>query len=492
MKENNLSDDKVGDFITKACEKYSEDVVNNIGTGIVSCTWKIENEDGKQEGENVQLDLMLVKQDVLDFTEFAFWSPREEESKFKGAHRNILLMSIAEMINFKVIEKAMDKEGKEVPAVWERLFFDLRKGLMGGKQTRISPKSGKLVKGKKTFDKKLLSADKNKIVEMLLGPDATEKDVNSLETIIKYMNSKKFPYQDKKKQIFDKASTEIEKQFGEIPPQLKSIVQEETMLTEAKLDISKGISHLEHLEDLVLNSGKAGGDFAVQTIMKFIDSIKDQNEDVIVSEKIDGAPSLFFGKDPAGKFFVATKSIFGKKQRVAYSLADIQRQWTGGIVQVLSFAFKNLKPAFKSRNTAGQGDILFVSKGAKSVTEHEGQKYLTFQPNTIMYAVPVDSKSDLFKNVKQANLGIVVHGAYETSFGLGQRVDINRLPEEATTAVADEINRDKRVFAIDPFVKDISPLQGAEDEMIEITELSKSIEGILDNVDPEFTITSSF
>jgi len=486
VKENNLSVDEIGDFITKACEEYSEDVVNNTGTGIVSCSWKIENEDGKQNDEFVQLDLMLVKQDVLDFTEFAFWSPQEGDSEYKGAHRNILLMAIAEMINFKVIEKAMDAEGVEVPAIWERLFLDLRKGLMQGKQTRVSPKSGKLVKGKKTFDKKLLSANKEEIIDMLLGPDGTEKDVNSFETIVKYMNSDSFPYQDKKKEIFKKAAQEIKKQFGELPPQIKSMVQEDTMLKESKLDISKGIRHLEHLEDLILSSGKEGGAFGVETVRKFTDSVKDQNEDVVVSEKIDGAPSLFFGKDPAGKFFVATKSIFGKKQRVAYSLADIQRQWSGGIVQVLSFAFKTLKPAYKTRNTAGQGDILFVSKAAKNITEHEGQKFITFQPNTIMYAIPVDPKSDLFRNVRAANLGIVVHGAYETRFGEGQRVDINRLPEKAVTAIAEEIDRDKRVFAIDPFVKDISPIRGSEDELEELSELSKSVEGMLDEVDEEF------
>jgi len=252
------------------------------------------------------------------------------------------------------------------------------------------------------------------------------------------------------------------------------------------IDVSKGISHLEHLEDFLLIKGKEGAEQGLDTVNKFVSKIQDENEDVIVSEKIDGAPSLFFGKAPDGRFFVSTKSIFNKEQKVAYSLADIQRLWTGGIVAVLSFAFKNLKPAFKVPDTCGQGDVLFVSKAGKNLTEHEGQRYLTFQPNVIMYAVPVDNKSELYRNVKMANVGIVIHGAYETNFGVNRRVELDRLPDQKARDLAESLNKDRRVFAIDPFIDDMSVLKGSEAIMNEIKELSQSVESALDEVDPEF------
>lgn len=253
------------------------------------------------------------------------------------------------------------------------------------------------------------------------------------------------------------------------------------------IDVSKGITHLEHLEDFLLVGGKEGGEKALDTVRKFVASVREDSEDIVVSEKIDGAPSLYFGKDPDGRFFVSTKSLFNKvEQKIGYSLADIQRLWSGGIVPILSMAFKNLKPAFKSRNMVGQGDILFVSKNSKSVTEHEGQKYITFQPNTIMYAVPADPKSDLYKNVKQANLGIVVHGAYESTYDTNNRLDLNRLADKAVTEIAQELDKDSKVFAVDPYVKDISPLKGSEDELTEISELVSSVESAIDDIDPEF------
>ena len=59
----------------------------NIGAGTITC-----NYDGKQKNKKVQLDLMIV--DNLNLAKFNFWSPHEEQSKWKGIYRNILLASI--------------------------------------------------------------------------------------------------------------------------------------------------------------------------------------------------------------------------------------------------------------------------------------------------------------------------------------------------------------------------------------------------------------
>jgi len=257
-------------------------------------------------------------------------------------------------------------------------------------------------------------------------------------------------------------------------------------MSNQKIDVSKGLQHLQHLEDFLLVAGKEGSEQALDTIQKFTNKVKNQSSDIIVSEKIDGAPSLYFGKDPDGKFFVSTKSIFAKQQKIAYSLADIQRLWSGELVNILSSAFKSLKGAFKTRGVCGQGDVLFSNKSQKSSTEYEGQQYITFQPNVIMYAIPVDSKSELFKNIRMSNFGIVVHGAYETAYGIYNRIELDRLPDTEAKKIAEDLNRDIKVFAIDPFVEDISVMKGSENEINELGELVKSISAAQDEIDPDF------
>jgi hypothetical protein len=55
-----------------------------------------------------------------------------------------------------------------------------------------------------------------------------------------------------------------------------------------------------------------------------------------------------------------------------------------------------------------QGDLMFTSDVETETID--GVKYYTFQPNTIVYAVPVDS--DLGKTINKAKVGIVWHTTY--------------------------------------------------------------------------------
>jgi len=58
-----------------------------------------------------------------------------------------------------------------------------------------------------------------------------------------------------------------------------------------------------------------------------------------------------------------------------------------------------------------QGDLMFTND--KGSTKFEDGKYITFQPNTILYAVKEDS--DLGKRIAKAKLGIVFHTTYSGS-----------------------------------------------------------------------------
>ena len=86
-------------------------------------------------------------------------------------------------------------------------------------------------------------------------------------------------------------------------------------------------THLEHLEDDIINNGVRGGRNAVN----FLYSLKDMltgssRKRVNVTVKWDGAPAIFAGTNPEnGKFFVGTKSIFNKTPKINYTPADIRK-----------------------------------------------------------------------------------------------------------------------------------------------------------------------
>jgi hypothetical protein len=129
-----------------------------------------------------------------------------------------------------------------------------------------------------------------------------------------------------------------------------------------------------------------------------------------VSVKWDGAPAVICGQDPqTKKFFVATKSLFNKTPKVNYSHSDIDANHGGsGVAAKLHAAFDALKDAGISGIL--QGDLMFTPGDIKTQTI-DGETLYTFQPNTIMYAVP--TKSDLGKRIAKSQIGIVFHTQYK-------------------------------------------------------------------------------
>ena len=192
--------DELFDFIAGKAKKVSNTVVSNKGTGVISLQFPISNTDGKQKNKKVQLDLMIV--DNLDLAKFNFWSPHEEQSKWKGIYRNIILSSMASVMDFEVLEKGYDENDVEVPTLFKRNFIDLKRGLMRGLQTRIG-KSGKLfAKGRKqTLETKVLENQPEGIIKAILGPAFTVRDAESFESLFKILDHPKYLYRSKKKEI---------------------------------------------------------------------------------------------------------------------------------------------------------------------------------------------------------------------------------------------------------------------------------------------------
>ena len=167
-------------------------------------------------------------------------------------------------------------------------------------------------------------------------------------------------------------------------------------------------THLEHLEDDIINRGAAGGDNAIN----FLKSVRNMlagttGSKTNITVKWDGAPAIICGINPEnGKFFVGTKSVFNKNPKINYTVADIRRNHGGVVAQKLEVCLANLKRL----NIKGilQGDLLFTND--KKVISIDGEKMLSFTPNTITYAVP--QNSGIGKRIANAKMGIVFHTQY--------------------------------------------------------------------------------
>jgi hypothetical protein len=166
--------------------------------------------------------------------------------------------------------------------------------------------------------------------------------------------------------------------------------------------------HLEHLEDEILNYGVDGGRAAINFLRSLRDMMAGSSRSSInMTVKWDGAPAIFAGIDPSdGKFFVAKKSVFNVSPKLYKNNAEIDADLSGALQSKFKVALKELSKL--GIEGVLQGDLMFTDD--VETTDIDGVKYYTFQPNTIVYAVPVDS--DFGKKINTARIGIVWHTTY--------------------------------------------------------------------------------
>ena len=168
-------------------------------------------------------------------------------------------------------------------------------------------------------------------------------------------------------------------------------------------------THLEHLEDNILNGGSEGGKEAVAFLRSLGKMLDQGGADARVTVKWDGAPAVICGTNPDnGRFFVGTKSVFNAvSPKIIYSEEDVDRIYPPGqLAEKLKASYKYLSQL--SIPNVVQGDLLFTDDKYEAVIG--GDTCIAFQPNTIVYAVPKDS--DIGQKISESKLGIVFHTSY--------------------------------------------------------------------------------
>lgn len=214
-------------------------------------------------------------------------------------------------------------------------------------------------------------------------------------------------------------------------------------------------THMTHIEDRVIYGGVKGtreAIFALRDLRDMLGGVKEGN----VSVKWDGAPAVFAGIDPTdGVFFVAKKGIFNKNPKVYKTPADVEADTKGELSVKLKEALKYL-PALGIKGVI-QGDFLFGS-GDLSSTNIKGKKYITFHPNTIVYAVPDGTAAA--KELKAAKIGVVWHTTYTgstfESMKASYGVDVSKF------------KKSKNVWSQDAMLKDMTKVTMSKKDTEEV------------------------
>ena len=175
------------------------------------------------------------------------------------------------------------------------------------------------------------------------------------------------------------------------------------------MDSMKQNTHIEHPEDSILN-----GDLSVLDWF---------STDSIVSVKIDGAPAIVWGTNPAnGQFFVGTKSVFNKKKiKINHSHDEIDTHHDGDLAEILHNCFD-----FLPRCTSiYQGD--FIGFGGCDI----------YTPNTLTY---------IFEEVISAEIIIAPHTEYIVG-------DIPDLREVSAILLTHRLGDTPEVLFVKPYAK---------------------------------------
>ena len=224
-------------------------------------------------------------------------------------------------------------------------------------------------------------------------------------------------------------------------------------------------THLEHLEDEIINNGSRGALNAINFLKSVRRMFQGGSGRTSLTVKWDGAPAIVCGRNPDnGRFFVGTKSVFNKTPKINYTVADIRNNHSGAVANKLEICLRELsKLGIKG---ILQGDLLFTS-GELKTANIDGEKNIVFTPNTITYAVPTGTP--LASRIANANMGIIFHTTYtgksfkslSASFG----------------ASVSRLRKSRKVFFDDASYRDASSAKFSSNELAQFDNVLKMAMG---------------
>ena len=172
--------------------------------------------EGNKKNGYCQADLMLS--DSLEWAKFVYYSPdlNKAESKYGGAYRTIMLMSIASLCEREATKVLDTGEIEEYESLVMRLnqgIVKVRKSYKGKKGLLKTPKL------MRQFDK-FVSNVPEEVTEYLFGEGTKVSDIDTFEKIYALLLSPSFPHQDKVDDILEKYEGALNRAGIPLPSEL--------------------------------------------------------------------------------------------------------------------------------------------------------------------------------------------------------------------------------------------------------------------------------
>ena len=224
-------------------------------------------------------------------------------------------------------------------------------------------------------------------------------------------------------------------------------------------------THSLHMEDSILK-----GSAYISRMLGFYNQVFDTLTGSIdeskpgITVKIDGAPAItMYSKFPGLKGpGVSTKSIFNATPKVYTTDEEIDADNRGeGLKVKLKAALKLAKAKIIPAGEIWQGDLLFTKGDIKKYTDDNGQKYVYFKPNTLVYALPVGS--DGANKALSSDIGIVFHTRYR-----GSSIDSVKQSNDASTALLNKIP--SWAMVLDARLPNLSGVQTLSEDEVDYAE----------------------
>jgi hypothetical protein len=197
--------DEVYNELKKTFPKYTVNLTK--GLGVTNIKFPQYDEKGKMTKDFAQIDFMVV--DDISLATFIYHSPdfTKNESIYKGVYRTKLIYDIIQHIDF---DDKPELYKAEFEGEYEGLVKSFRKYTLtahDGLKTQVKSFEGK--RGRKKNASTVKGADKaitksvDAIAKFVLGPDGTPMDLNSFESIWKWIHSSKFLHKHKLDKIIE-------------------------------------------------------------------------------------------------------------------------------------------------------------------------------------------------------------------------------------------------------------------------------------------------
>ena len=209
---------------------------------------------------------------------------------------------------------------------------------------------------------------------------------------------------------------------------------------------------MDHFEDRLV--------LAKKNPLSWIDDVL--NNDVSISRKWDGAPSIFVGRDDHG-IYIAKKGLFNKNPKLYYTSEEIEADLSDDLASKFNEVLDTMQDCKLEVGDLIQGDLLFT----RGDIQFQNDTY-TFQANTIVYS----SDEDLTKYW----VGIVWHTKYVDStavygqdivsmvgdvwglyqFNATDEIDpIDKNAKALLEYMKNDYNSKKKSFSLDPMTIDL-------------------------------------